>query len=158
MIKLQNERTVQKTCALDYNACMASASLTADARIVINRAWVECQSHWLTGEDPVTVEQYITSYIASLKQCYTQSKGQRPFDISALIVGFDLDGTSRLYQTDLLGTHYAWKVNSIIQAPRLGLGIKSVCEFLEKNYTDYLIIKAVPKALLEGVESGGQNI
>lgn len=61
MIKLQNERTVQRICALDYNVCVASGGLTADARIVINRARVECQSHWLTGEDPIR-------YIASLKQ------------------------------------------------------------------------------------------
>uniref|UniRef100_A0A8C2MM34 Proteasome subunit alpha type n=1 Tax=Cricetulus griseus TaxID=10029 RepID=A0A8C2MM34_CRIGR len=161
--KLQDERTVRKICALDDNVCMAFAAsalvsgLTADARIVINRARVECQSHRLTVEDPVTVE-YITRYIASLKQRYTQSNGRRPFGISALIVGFDFDGTPRLYQTDPSGTYHAWKANAI------GRGAKSVREFLEKNYTDDAIetddltIKLVIKALLEVVQSGGKNI
>lgn len=41
---------------------------------------------------------------------YTQSNGRRPFGISTLIVGFDYDGTPRLYQTDPSGTYHAWKV------------------------------------------------
>lgn len=44
-------------------------------------------------------------------QRYTQSNGRRPFGISALIVGFDFDGTPRLYQTDPSGTYHAWKVS-----------------------------------------------
>ncbi|KAM8783758.1 proteasome subunit alpha-type 8 isoform 4-T4 [Rhynchonycteris naso] len=107
--KLQDERTVRKICVLDDHVCMAFAGLTADARVVINRARVECQSHKLTVEDPVTVE-YITRFIATLKQKYTQSNGRRPFGISALIVGFDDDGIPRLYQTDPSGTYHAWKV------------------------------------------------
>uniref|UniRef100_A0A2K5PKI3 Proteasome subunit alpha type n=1 Tax=Cebus imitator TaxID=2715852 RepID=A0A2K5PKI3_CEBIM len=82
--KLQDERTVRKICALDDNVCMAFAGLTADARIVINRARVECQSHRLTVEDPVTVE-YITRYIASLKQV-----GAFPIACSPLAAGQSL--------------------------------------------------------------------
>ncbi|XP_059885501.1 proteasome subunit alpha-type 8 isoform X1 [Delphinus delphis] len=161
--KLQDERIVRKICALDDHVCMAFAvsttfiGLTADARVVINRARVECQSHKLTVEDPVTVE-YITRFIATLKQKYTQSNGRRPFGISALIVGFDNDGIPRLYQTDPSGTYHAWKANAI------GRSAKTVREFLEKNYTEDAIandseaIKLAIRALLEVVQSGGKNI
>lgn len=119
---------------------------------MINRARVECQSHRLTVEDPVTVE-YITRYIATLKQValrvvggrgnatlnistlswerlhfsllclqrYTQSNGRRPFGISALIVGFDYDGTPRLYQTDPSGTYHAWKVGAVLPSVPLAI-------------------------------------
>lgn len=62
MAKLQEERTVRKICLLDSHVVMAFAGLTADARILINRAQVECQSHKLSVEDPVTLE-YITRYV-----------------------------------------------------------------------------------------------
>jgi len=47
--------------------CVCRIGLTADARILVNRARIECQSHKLTVEDPVTLE-YITRFIAQLKQ------------------------------------------------------------------------------------------
>lgn len=155
--KLQEPRTVRKICSLDDHVVMAFAGLTADARILVNRARVECQSHKLTVEDPVTLE-YITRYIATLKQRYTQSNGRRPFGISTLIVGFDYDGTPHLYQTDPSGTYHAWKANAI------GRSAKTVREFLEKHYTEEVAdsddetIKLALKALLEVVQSGGKNI
>ncbi|XP_063065087.1 proteasome subunit alpha type-7-B-like [Engraulis encrasicolus] len=155
--KLQDDRTVRKICMLDDNVFMAFAGLTADARILINRARVECQSHRLTVEDPVTVE-YITRFISNLKQRYTQSNGRRPFGISSLVAGFDFDGTPHLYQTDPSGTYHAWKANAI------GRSSKTVREFLEKHYKEELVetdegaIRLAIKALLEVVQSGGKNI
>uniref|UniRef100_A0A3P9A787 Proteasome subunit alpha type n=1 Tax=Esox lucius TaxID=8010 RepID=A0A3P9A787_ESOLU len=155
--KLQDDRTVRKICALDDNVFLAFAGLTADARVVVNRARVECQSHRLTVEDPVTVE-YITRFISSIKQRYTQSNGRRPFGISSLIVGFDFDGTPHLYQTEPSGTYHAWKANAI------GRSAKTVREFLEKHYkeedmeSDTEVIKLAIRALLEVVQSGGKNI
>jgi 20S proteasome subunit alpha 4 len=89
------------------------AGLTADARILIDKARIECQSHRLTVEDPVTVE-YITRFIAGVQQKYTQSGGVRPFGISTLLVGFDAnDPTPRLYTTEPSGIFSAWKVRGL---------------------------------------------
>jgi len=155
--KLQEDRTVRKIALLDDHVALAFAGLTADARILINRARIECQSHKLTVEDPVTIE-YITRHIAQLKQKYTQSNGRRPFGLSTLIIGFDGDATPRLYSTDPSGTHFEWMANAI------GRSAKTVREFLEKAYTPEQVIdehhttKLAIKALLEVVQSGAKNM
>lgn len=155
--KLQEERTVRKICLLDDHVVMAFAGLTADARILINRAQIECQSHKLTVEDPVTLE-YITRYIASLKQKYTQSNGRRPFGMSCLIGGFDYDGSPHLYQTEPSGIYYEWNANAT------GRSAKTVREFLEKFYnaeevgTEKGTVKLAIRALLEVVQSGQKNL
>lgn len=156
--KLQDDRTVRKIVLLDDHVGVAFAGLTADARVLVNKCRVECQSYRLTVEDPVTLE-YITRFLAQTKQTYTQSNGRRPFGVSALIVGFDPhDGVAKLYQTDPAGTYSAWKANAI------GRSAKTVREFLEKHYTDELVesdreaMKLTVKALLEVVQSGSKSI
>ena len=150
-------RTVRKICVLDDHVAMAFAGLTADARVLMHRARIECQSHRLNVEDPVTVE-YITRYIADLQQKYTQGRGRRPFGLSTLIVGFDYDGTPRLYSTDPSGTYHEWKANAI------GRQAKTVREYLEKSYTEttyestHESIKLCIRALLEVVQSGSKNV
>ncbi|KAM0066436.1 putative proteasome endopeptidase complex [Helianthus debilis subsp. tardiflorus] len=130
-----------KIVSLDDHIALACAGLKADACVLINRARIECQSHRLTVEDPVTVE-YITCYIAGLQQKYTQCGGVRPFGLPTLI-------------TDPSGTFSAWKANAT------GRNSNSMREFHEKNYKETSgqeTIKLSIRALLEVVESGGKNI
>lgn len=156
-MKLQDTRiTPSKICMLDHHVCLAFAGLNADARILVDKARLEAQSHRLTVEDPVTVE-YITKYIAGVQQRYTQSGGVRPFGISTLVVGFDLGSQEgRLYQTEPSGIYSAWKANAI------GRSSKTVREFLERNHKDDMdrdaTIELTIKSLLEVVQTGAKNI
>ncbi|KAJ1663630.1 Proteasome subunit alpha type-4 [Coemansia sp. RSA 1813] len=154
-LKLQDSRTMRKIHQLDEHIFIASAGLVADARVLVDMARVECQNHRLNIEDPPTVE-FITHYIASIQQKYTQSGGRRPFGISTLIVGFDPDHTPKLFQTDPSGIYYQWKANSI------GRNSKTVREFLEKHYTQEMgeedAVKLAVKSLLEVVQTGAKNI
>lgn len=156
--KLQDARTVRKTAMLDERLCLAFAGLTADARVLIHKARKECQAYRLMVEDAPGVD-YIARFIATMQQRYTQSGGVRPFGISTLIVGFDTDGTPRLFQTDPSGLCSEW------QAAAVGRNSKTVLEFLEKKYTEMdeeadkdAAVKLAVKAMLEVVESSHKHI
>jgi 20S proteasome subunit alpha 4 len=176
-MKLQDTRiTPSKIGLVDTHVCLAFAGLNADARILVDKARLEAQSHRLTVEDPVTIE-YITKYVAGVQQRYTQSGGVRPFGISTLIVGFDKgDKTPKLYQTEPSGIYSAWYDEpnylngyTIIRylqfyrkANAIGRSSKTVREFLERNHKDDMdreeTIKLTVKSLLEVVQTGAKNI
>ncbi|KAF0982330.1 hypothetical protein FDP41_011260 [Naegleria fowleri] len=161
--KLQETRSVRKIVKIDDHCALAFAGLTADARVLINKARLHAQSYALQFEDQVSID-YITRYIAQVQQKYTQSGGVRPFGISTIIAGFEPNGTPTLSQTDPSGTFSSWKANTC------GRNSKTVKEFLEKNYDNDIFgtegpaddesraVKLAIKALLEVVESGGKNI
>jgi len=134
---------------------MAYSGLTADGRILANKARIECQSYRLNYDDNPPVE-YISRFVAETKQKFTQKGGVRPFGISCLIAGFDPSGQPHLYYTDPSGSFSEWRAQSC------GRNSKQVCEFLEKHYKEGISqeegLKLVVKALLDVVESGNKNI
>lgn len=155
--KLQVERTIRKIAMLDDHVMMAFAGLTADARILVDRLRVACQSHRLTVEDPASME-WITRELATLMQSYTQGRGRRPFGLSVVIAGFDLDGSPHLYLTDPAGAYHEWTACAI------GRNDKTVKEYLEKHYSKEQVVdtegavKLAVCALLEVVQATGKSI
>lgn len=176
-MKLQDTRiTPSKISLVDTHVCLAFAGLNADARILVDKARLEAQSHRLTVEDAASVE-YVTKFVAGVQQRYTQSGGVRPFGISTLIVGFDPGSEeARLYQTEPSGIYSAWYVfrpPCVQQNPQadgvfyrkanaIGRSSKTVREFLERNHKPNMsrdeTIELTIKSLLEVVQTGAKNI
>ena len=153
--KLQESSTIKKIFLLDSHLAMASAGLTADARILTQKAVLECQQYRLTYDQAPTIN-YIAKFIAKTKQRYTQVGGRRPFGLSSLIIGYDQAKEPTLYLTEPSGSYSLWKACAI------GHNAKSVNELLGKKYKDGLThaegLRLAVEGLLEVVESGNKSM
>ena len=125
------------------------AGLQADARVLIDKARLECQSFRMSYEDQPTIE-YVSKFIAETQQKYTQKGGVRPFGISTFVAGFE-DSVPHFFQTEPSGAYSEWKANAI------GKKSKELKEYLEKHYVDGMdeeqTMRLALETMLEVVES-----
>jgi len=127
---------------------MTYSGLGPDFRVLTDHARKQAQSYQINfGEMPST--KLLVESVANVMQEYTQSGGVRPFGVSLLIGGWDVqEDRPRLFQCDPSGAYFSWK------ATALGRNYIHARTFLERRYNEDLELDdAVHTALLTLKES-----
>jgi len=128
--KLQVKMSVEKIMKLDDHIICAFAGLTADARVLLNRVRVECQSHYLRSDELAKPEE-IARYISSIQQRYTMRGGRRPFGLTILVAGID-NGKPQLFTCDPAGVYFQWR------AVAAGKNSKELTNHMEEHFEENL--------------------
>jgi len=140
--RLVEARSIDKIFKMDEHAGCATSGLVADARVIVDRARLECQMHRMTYNEQISVPDLVKK-ICDLMQNYTQYGGIRPFGTSLLVAGADGQGT-HLFETDPSGALMAYKAASI------GAGRNAVMALFEEKYKEDLTLEG---AIALGMEA-----
>jgi proteasome alpha subunit len=140
--RLVELESIEKIFQIDDHIGVATSGLVADARVLVDFARVQAQLNKTTYSEPIGIET-LAKEICDFKQSYTQSGGVRPFGTSLLIAGIEGDKT-RIFETDPSGALLEYKATGI------GSGRTEIMEFLEKKYTEDIVLD---KAIILGLEA-----
>lgn len=151
--ELQDDKTgSEKIFKIDDHIGVAIAGLTADARVLIDRARVQAQVNILNYDEKISVKDS-TLNICEYKQIFTQNAGVRPFGVSFLIAGIDSNGPS-LYLTDPSGAMWSYFSFAI------GSGATEARAYLEEHYKEDMSnedLKLLPLRTLKEVMGDNLN-
>nr|VWP00690.1 Calcineurin subunit B (Calcineurin regulatory subunit) (Protein phosphatase 2B regulatory subunit) [Ganoderma boninense] len=140
---LIDDSMIDKVSVICPNIGIVYSGMGPDFRVLVAKARKSAQSYWkIYGEYPST--RVLTQEIANIMQQATQSGGVRPYGVSLLVAGWDINRGPSLYQVDPSGSFWAWKASAI------GKNMVNAKTFLEKRLED-----AIHTALLtlkEGFE------
>jgi len=142
----------EKIFKVDDHIGVAIAGLTADARVLVDRARVQAQVNILNYDEIISVKDS-TLNICEYLQLFTQNAGVRPFGVSFLIAGVDSNGEASLYLTDPSGAMWGYKAFAI------GSGATEARAYLEENYKEDISdedLKLLPLRTLK--ELMGENL
>ncbi|EPQ59284.1 proteasome-domain-containing protein [Gloeophyllum trabeum ATCC 11539] len=146
---LIDDSMLDKVCVICPNIGIVYSGMGPDFRVLVAKARKSAQAYWkLYGEYPPT--RVLTQEIATVMQQATHSGGVRPYGVSLLVAGWDINRGPSLYQVDPSGSYWAWKASAI------GKNMVNAKTFLEKRYNDDISLEdAIHTALLtlkEGFE------
>ncbi len=140
-------RSYEKIFKIDDHLGAATSGLIGDARVLVDRARLDCQIYRLTYGEPIGVEE-LAKKIGDFKQMYTQYGGIRPFGASLLIAGVDEVGP-QIYVTHPSGALYEFKAKAI------GQNNKTINDFFEKKYSS---VRSLDDCISLSLEALGTTI
>ncbi|MFC1741477.1 archaeal proteasome endopeptidase complex subunit alpha [Nanoarchaeota archaeon] len=117
---------IEKIFQIDDHMGATASGIISDARVLIERAQVKAQQHRVTYDSQIDVLSIVKN-VCDLKQLCTQSGGLRPFGVSVLVAGIDVDGP-KLFETDPTGIFFQY--NAVV----IGEGEEGIEEILHKKY------------------------
>ena len=126
--------SASKIYEIDSHIIASAAGILSDARVLIERAQLLAQQHRVTYDSPVDTESVIKE-IANLKQLSTQYAGLRPFGISIMIAGIEVDNSKKLYVSDVTGNYFAYNACAI------GENDERIKDELRKQYKENITIE-----------------
>jgi len=124
--KLVVTDSTEKIFKVDTSIAAVAAGLLADARAIVQQARVKSQVHRITYEESIDVWTLARS-IGDRMQMSTLYAGLRPFGVSLLIAGSDVNGP-HLIESDPSGMLYEWKAYAI------GRGASVANKLLEQKW------------------------
>jgi proteasome alpha subunit len=145
--KLIVPSSLEKIFQIDSHVAATASGILSDARVLIERAQLKAQQNRVTYDSPIDTISVVKD-ICNLKQICTQSGGLRPFGVSLLIAGADVDG-AKLFQTDPTGIYFEYK------ACVIGEGEAEIEELLHKEYKEDI---SIDDAIQLGIKAIVTNI
>eukprot|EP01065_Artemidia_motanka_P025638 TRINITY_DN30612_c0_g1_i1.p1 TRINITY_DN30612_c0_g1~~TRINITY_DN30612_c0_g1_i1.p1 ORF type:complete len:293 (+),score=127.16 TRINITY_DN30612_c0_g1_i1:67-879(+) len=113
-VSQEQDISAEKMFLIDDHIAVSVAGYTADALQLIRYMRISAQRHTYSYGEPVPLETLVSG-LCDLKQGYTQYGGQRPFGVSFLHAGWDVQYGFQLYHSDPSGNFAAWKANAVGQ-------------------------------------------
>ena len=138
-------RSYEKIFKIDDHIGTATSGLIGDARVLVDKARLDCQVYRLTYTETISVDE-LAKRIGDHKQMYTQYGGIRPFGASLLIAGID-DTGPQVYVTHPSGALYEYKAKAI------GQNNKAANDILEKEYGSVKTLDDAIALALKTIES-----
>ncbi|KAJ4454637.1 putative Proteasome subunit alpha type-4 [Paratrimastix pyriformis] len=124
----------EKMYQIDQHVCCAVAGITADANTLVEHCREAAQDHTFRFQEPIPIE-HLVQILCDHKQSYTQFGGLRPYGVSFLFAGFDVQYGFQLYMSGPSGNYGGWKASAI------GGNSPTAMSLLRQEYRDDLTLE-----------------